>query len=65
MVQLRKVLTVGIGLLTYDVNAVKPSYIEDLQWNPIDVSVKVIRSIGEGFNLYEHVDKLTVCDYHT
>ena len=65
MVRLRSALAIGLGLLTQDTVAVKPSAIPDLQWEPIDMTVHVIRSIAEGFNLYEHVDKLTVCDYHT
>ena len=54
-----------VGIFAPRISAVKPNYIPDLEWQPIDMSVHIIRSIAEGLNLYEHVDKLTVCDYHT
>ena len=43
----------------------KPSYIESLTWDPMDMSIKVLRMFADGLNLYKHVDKLTVCDYHS
>lgn len=41
-----------------------PNFISHLEYEPLDMVVKVIRGTAEGLNLYEHVDKLTVCDYH-
>jgi len=43
----------------------KASTIPELKYPPVDMAVKVLRSAAEGLNLYEHVDRLTVCDYHT
>mmetsp|Transcript_25935 Transcript_25935/g.30341 ORF Transcript_25935/g.30341 Transcript_25935/m.30341 type:complete len:155 (-) Transcript_25935:743-1207(-) len=53
------------SMLGREAEAVKASIIPDLEYYPIDMSVHVLRSIAEGFSLYKHIDKLTVCDYHT
>ena len=37
----------------------------DLQFEPIDVGVKMIRSIAEGLKLYNHIENLNICDYHS
>lgn len=55
-------LTGGASAQSY---SSKPAYIKDLTWEPIDMSVSVIRSFADGLNLYKHLDKLNVCDYHT
>ena len=31
----------------------------------MDMSISILRSFADGLNLYNHVDKLTVCDYHS
>ena len=53
------------SLLSTEAQASKASIIEELKYEPIDMTAKVIRSIAEGLSLYKHVDKLTVCDYHS
>lgn len=38
---------------------------EDLSYDPVDTSIKIIRSVAEGFKLYEHVNSLKICDFNS